>query len=260
MTALRDTIVDAAGVLTGPVVERLTLVVEKAGKPGLAMTKHAGELLDGVALDLAIRLNDAWEAESATSAETIVDLLATASRAVGAVREQHVTELAWTGPPSSEFEALSTREALLTVIKAAKEELFLASFVGYLVADVEKAIKERLEAGVEVRMLLETPGEAASNIGSSGWAHYQHLQEAGWKILGLRWPLDQRPSNDSATQHAKVAVADDRAMLITSANLTDKALTHNMELGVLIRGGPLPGAVRRHFRDLHARSVISSII
>ena len=40
--------------------------------------------------------------------------------------------------------------------------------------------------------------------------------------------------------HAKAAIADKRAALATSANLTGHALDLNMELGLIVRGGPVP--------------------
>jgi phosphatidylserine/phosphatidylglycerophosphate/cardiolipin synthase-like enzyme len=44
----------------------------------------------------------------------------------------------------------------------------------------------------------------------------------------------QRPG---AKMHAKLAVADRRVLLITSANLTRSGVTKNIEAGLLIRGG-----------------------
>jgi len=45
-------------------------------------------------------------------------------------------------------------------------------------------------------------------------------------------------------------VADDAGLLISSANLTEYAMMLNMEMGVLIHGGPLPGQAREHFNRL----------
>ncbi len=39
-------------------------------------------------------------------------------------------------------------------------------------------------------------------------------------------------------------------MFLSSANLTEYAFTINMELGVLVTGGKLPGQVERHFARL----------
>jgi cardiolipin synthase len=41
----------------------------------------------------------------------------------------------------------------------------------------------------------------------------------------------------------KAAVADSRIAFLTSANLTEAALERHMELGVLMRGGGVPGAI-----------------
>jgi len=42
-------------------------------------------------------------------------------------------------------------------------------------------------------------------------------------------------------------VADGRWLFLSSANLTEYAFTINMELGVLVTGGKLPGQVQDHF-------------
>jgi len=54
------------------------------------------------------------------------------------------------------------------------------------------------------------------------------------------WPTDRRPvlEHGHAALHAKAAVADDYLAFVTSANLTGHALSENIELGVLLRGGP----------------------
>ncbi len=49
--------------------------------------------------------------------------------------------------------------------------------------------------------------------------------------------------------HAKILSVDDRAVLITSANLTYHGLFSNLELGVVVYGR-VAGEVRRHFDRL----------
>lgn len=68
-----------------------------------------------------------------------------------------------------------------------------------------------------------------------------------------RWPLQQRPVDEGGRRgslHVKCAVADERSLLISSANLTAHALTLNMEMGLLITGGLLPHQVAQHFESL----------
>jgi putative cardiolipin synthase len=49
--------------------------------------------------------------------------------------------------------------------------------------------------------------------------------------------------------HAKLIVADERIALVGSANLTDKALAGNLELGVIIRDPAVANRIDRHFRS-----------
>ena len=59
--------------------------------------------------------------------------------------------------------------------------------------------------------------------------------------------------------HAKVAIADGRVMLISSANLTEYAMTLNMELGVMMYGGPLPAQVEAHLGRLAEQGVFRGV-
>jgi phosphatidylserine/phosphatidylglycerophosphate/cardiolipin synthase-like enzyme len=75
-------------------------------------------------------------------------------------------------------------------------------------------------------------------------------------------PPWQRPQNEQGhfgSLHVKCAVADDRTLFISSANLTEYALTLNMELGVLIQDGPLPADVNRHFEGLMEEGVLVEV-
>jgi phosphatidylserine/phosphatidylglycerophosphate/cardiolipin synthase-like enzyme len=56
--------------------------------------------------------------------------------------------------------------------------------------------------------------------------------------------------------HAKCAVADRRVLFVSSANLTEYALKLNMELGLLVRGGDLPGRAIGHLRRLVEEGVL----
>jgi putative cardiolipin synthase len=66
------------------------------------------------------------------------------------------------------------------------------------------------------------------------------------------WPAARRPAVGAsrAALHAKLVAADGRVALIGSANLTDKALAVNLELGVIIRDPDIVGGIVRHFRVL----------
>jgi phosphatidylserine/phosphatidylglycerophosphate/cardiolipin synthase-like enzyme len=56
--------------------------------------------------------------------------------------------------------------------------------------------------------------------------------------------------------HAKAVVADEEAVFITSANLTEAALDRNIEMGLLVRDRALAASVVSHFRSLIDRSLL----
>jgi phosphatidylserine/phosphatidylglycerophosphate/cardiolipin synthase-like enzyme len=56
--------------------------------------------------------------------------------------------------------------------------------------------------------------------------------------------------NKPGILHVKCAVADAEWLFLSSANLTQQAFTVNMELGMLVRGGTMPGRVEEQFRRL----------
>ena len=66
------------------------------------------------------------------------------------------------------------------------------------------------------------------------------------------WPAARRPAIGAsrAALHAKLVAADQRVALLGSANLADKALALNLELGVIIRDPEVVRRMVRHFRSL----------
>jgi phosphatidylserine/phosphatidylglycerophosphate/cardiolipin synthase-like enzyme len=79
-----------------------------------------------------------------------------------------------------------------------------------------------------------------------------------WKS---EWPGSSRPrifydpraldqEGPGGVLHAKAVVADDEAVFITSANLTEAALDRNIELGVLIRDRAFAATIVGYFKNL----------
>jgi phosphatidylserine/phosphatidylglycerophosphate/cardiolipin synthase-like enzyme len=59
--------------------------------------------------------------------------------------------------------------------------------------------------------------------------------------------------------HAKAVVADDEAVFVTSANLTEAALDRNIEVGLLIRDRALAASMLSHFRGLIDRGLLNPL-
>jgi phosphatidylserine/phosphatidylglycerophosphate/cardiolipin synthase-like enzyme len=67
------------------------------------------------------------------------------------------------------------------------------------------------------------------------------------------------PEGPGGVLHAKAVVADDEAVFVTSANLTEAALDRNIELGVLVRDRAFALAVGGYFRSLIDRDLLKPL-
>lgn len=172
-------------------------------------------------------------------------------RALGAV------ELVWTGPSSPTDGMRGTEQVVLDVIRNARASLDIVVFAAYKVPALSRAIEEAFQRGVRVRFVLESKEEsegkitfnAAPALGTSGG----HAAEV------YVWPQNQRKRNDRGQQgvlHAKFVAADSATLFVSSANFTEHAMSLNLELGVLIRGGAEPARATAMIDSLIQRGIL----
>ncbi len=183
--------------------------------------------------------------------ESVALALLAASAAVERTRREQTVELVWTGPDTPSIPMRRTDQALLQVIAAAQRDLLVVSFAVYQIEAVVQALTAAGRRGVRLRICLEAPEPGGQLLA------YDTIRALGSDVGRLAqlyiWPRDQRPlgpSGKPASLHAKCAAADSELLFVSSANLTGYALALNMELGVLIHGGDLPGRVVDHFGRL----------
>jgi len=145
-----------------------------------------------------------------------------------------------------------TEEALLQVIRAAKKDLFIVSYVVYAIPNVMDALQDAQERNVTMNFLLEQSLEAGGKVSVDSIATLKSRLPAAhfhiWKQPNAKVP---------AAVHAKCAVADGETAMITSANLTDKAMNDNMEIGILLNGGIVPKQLSAHFHALITEKIIT---
>ncbi len=180
-------------------------------------------------------------------------------------RHRQTIDLLWTGPETTVIPVRRNDQALLDVIDAARQTLYLISFAIYNIEGIQMAVERALDRGVEVHVFMEFP-QPDPETNQLGYNTVQafgldlalrcHLYE--WEMakrpFRLVWDTQQQTQKKRyATLHAKLAVADDAQLFISSANLTEYAMLHNVEMGVLIKGGDEPGRVRQHLRALVER-------
>ena len=200
------------------------------------------------------RLVEAWRATSVASGE-LASMLLAASHAFENVSKHQSTELVWTGPTTPFVSARRTEQALLQVIGAAKQTLFVTSFVAYDVSTIVKALNDASTRGVRVSMLLESSQDHGGSMSFDVLGKIQTLVPAA-KLYAWR----ERASQFSDGRvHAKVVVADSNMCFITSANLTGHAMAQNMEAGVLLTGGQIPKLLCDHLQALVDTKTVSPV-
>lgn len=222
-------------------------------------TSKANSALSGVvgtpaAAGLVDQLIDAWQATT-VSADELASMLLAAGHVFTKAANQQSTELVWTGPTTPFVSARRTEQALLQVINAAEQTLFITSFVAYDVPPIVKALNAANDRGVIITMLLELSKDHGGSIAFDTVKNMKALVPSS-KIYA--WS-DKTDSFSGGSMHAKIAVADGLICFITSANLTRYAMEKNMEVGVLISGGNIPELLKEHFRYLIDMRLLSPV-
>jgi len=209
--------------------------------------------------EIALALLDDWASKAGDLPGSALALaLRSASRTLEQEQRRESIDIVWTGPATAEVPLRLTREALIDVIRAAQQKLIVVSFAAYKVEAIVKELSLAADRGVNVRLVLETDEVGGGTLtvdAAEAFSALHHLAEF------YVWPADKRPllEHGKASLHAKAAVADDHTALVTSANLTGHALTQNMELGLLVRGGPIPKRLAAHFQQLMTRGVLTRV-
>ncbi len=186
--------------------------------------------------------------------------LLTAVSTASYFRQRQQLELVWTGPDSHVIPLRRTDQTLLQLIHEAKESLHIVSFAVYKAENITQALIAAMDRGVSVSIYLETP---SASEGKMSFDTVRALGNAVTERVRLYvWPKGKRPLTEDGkfgSLHAKIGLADGRALLVSSANLTGYAMTLNMEMGMLVRGGSKPQEVERHLLNLVDQGVFERI-
>ena len=201
---------------------------------------------------LAQSLLKAWQKyDPDLSPAAMAFALVVAAQCEELLRKDQRTELVWTGPEVEGIPPRRTEQALLQVINSAQVTLTIVSFAAYKVPHIAQAIASAARRGVVVRLILEDPEVSQGKVAFA--ALHALGADVATRCKVYVWPLDKRPKDGSGNHgslHAKCAVADGHRLLVSSANLTEHALTVNLELGILLTGGPSPVATEEIFDSL----------
>ena len=219
------------------------------GIPHLHYRSMAGEFVD------------LWQGQAAgVTAEAVALALRTAWLAEKVHREGQTVELVWTGPGTEAHAFRRTEQAILQVLDSARQRITLVSYAVYRIPNVCEALVRAAGRGVQINVIVETPDKL------EGENEYNTLRALGNDVAACSavyfWPKENRGQDDRGKVgilHVKCAVSDGRWLFLSSANLTEYAFTINMELGLLVTGGKLPGQVQEHFDRLIGTGTLAGV-
>ena len=122
-------------------------------------------------------------------------------------------------------------------------------YVIYRVDSILTALSEAENRGVLIRLLVED-----QSGGKLSWNH-SSVAIVG-KYLRSAQIYIPNSSQLAGAMHAKFVCADRSKAFVTSANLSQSALSRNIELGTLISGGRVPHQIDELFDELITRGAI----
>jgi phosphatidylserine/phosphatidylglycerophosphate/cardiolipin synthase-like enzyme len=214
----------------GPSAMRVVTEHAMAGWPREAILRHtpdAEPLLDALA-----------GTDRSAALAYLTGLAAGYAQCAGEVS----VETVWSGPASHHVPVRATASVLADLVREARHELLLMTYSARPHSPLTEELRAAVGRSVAVSVVVETLQGAGSAL--AGDEPYQ----AFTGISGIElwhWPTDRR-AEPGAKMHAKLAVADRRVLLITSANLTQSGVSKNIEAGLLIRGGSAPQRAAEH--------------
>ena len=228
--------------------------VSQNGHLDLAAARHS--ILQCVPMpdfrDATTDFIDHWHTHApSVGAEAVAVAILTAAKSEHDHRHEETVEIVWTGPETEEARFRRTEQAILEVVNMASKRLTVVSYAVYRIPRIREALIAAANRGVSIRLIVETPNRI------KGQGEYDCLRALGENVARActvyYWPQENRGTDDNGKigiLHVKCAVADGHRMFLSSANFTEYAFTINMELGLLVTGGKLPGQVERHFERL----------
>jgi phosphatidylserine/phosphatidylglycerophosphate/cardiolipin synthase-like enzyme len=176
-------------------------------------------------------------------------------------------DLVWSGPEVPGLHARDTRRVYEELLGSAERSIWASTYAFFDGPKAFEVLARRMEATPALRVTLLLNIQRKRGDTSASEQLVRRFADHFWKT---DWPGSSRPSvfydpraldpeGPGGVLHAKAVVADDEAVFITSANLTEAALDRNIELGVLIRDHAFALAVGGYFRNLIDRDLLKPL-
>lgn len=167
-------------------------------------------------------------------------------------------DLVWSGPEVPGLHARDTRRVFEELLGMAERSLWISTYAFFDGPRAFELLARRMELLPNLRVTLFLNIRRPRDDKSAADSIVRRFAERFW---GFEWPGGVRPrvyfdpraldlGVPSSVLHAKAVVADDEAVLVTSANMTEAAFDRNIELGVLVRDRALALSMTGHFQVL----------
>lgn len=207
---------------------------------------------------LFTNLESAWKRCEQVTAEELAAGLLAASATSQRAKQRGKVQLVWTGPSTALVPIRHTEQVLCELLGAARERLFMVSFVAYDLGSVITAMKVALGRGVRISLLLESSAEHGGKV---SYDSVRNMKTSLPEVNIYIWDKSKKEQGDwsGGAVHAKCAVADSHMAFVTSANLTGAAMERNMECGVLVTGGNLPKLLHAHLDALITTEIVRRV-
>jgi cardiolipin synthase A/B len=202
------------------------------------------------AQDALAELIAAWEASTSLSGDGLALALHVGLKARQDAARRRARPV-WTGPGAAGEQRL-TAAVLHELVAHADERVLLVSYAAFTLSELASDLEAAVARGCEVDVLFETEDDSAGAY--SGAKSTPFGAVAG--IKRWHWPNAHRPPG--ALLHAKLLVVDGRRALVGSANLTHRALSANLEAGVLIEDAELAASFEAHVRSLMSDGTLAA--
>lgn len=177
------------------------------------------------------------------------------------------SDLVWSGPEVPGLHARDTRRVYEELLGSAERSIWASSYAYFDGPRAFDVLAKRMDAVPELVVTLMLNIQRRWGDTSAADELVRRFADRFW---GTDWPGTARPrvfydprslqsDRPGGVLHAKAVVADEQAVFVTSANLTEAAWDRNIEIGLLARDPALAASLICHFRGLIDRGLLSPL-
>jgi phosphatidylserine/phosphatidylglycerophosphate/cardiolipin synthase-like enzyme len=173
-------------------------------------------------------------------------------------------DLVWSGPEVPGLYARDTRRVYEELLGSAERSIWASTYAFFDGPRAFEVLARRMDARPDLRVTLLLNIQRRRGDTTVADEVVRRFADHFW---AKDWPGSSRPrvyydprslelDGPTGILHAKAVVADDEAVFVTSANLTEAALDRNIEIGFVVRDRALAASVSSHFGVLIERGLL----